>query len=627
MIKRPDEYAHNNPDYAIADSHSVRGGGRVVANMAALYAIPTDLLKQHVTEVWVTSEGAPYRLVDITNKGQSSGWVKDASYVGKTITNVSYNADNGTLTFTFNDNSTYVTGDIRGEAGVSGINYLGDYSAATTYNHRDCVISAVDGNNYFCKVDNVVDKEPSANPTEWALFILRGAPGAAGKKVLLQKSPTHVEWQHEGDATWTPLVPIADITGADGREVELRTTATHLQWRLADGVWADLLSLNTLQGNVLMAENITLNIPGRTLGKYNHGDTIQCAGKTVEATLRDIAIQATAPSNTLSVSITHVNGSVATSIPFNQKNPTISFVAVFNSTVTGGASIASMKLEYRRGNGAWTTTSFDMSDAGDNCLVDISGVSGTYNTDRYQFKFTAVASNGLSTETYVERTPTAYAPPTISQINTIVATREIGDVSSTLRYTVAQSAQSGVLIVDKKYQLWNGTAWVDVADITGANQAHNSAALKDNLQIKYRGYVVSSIDNANQSPVYSAETIISLSYHRYIGSGSAVPTGADNAARRTAIIGYNPTATAIAAGEFNYNTGSTNKTFFLCLPPGLVVDSVLDTTANANISFTTVSNYEMNDAGGNPRIYKMYSLTLGAAYSSTHNWRIKYKLG
>lgn len=627
MIHRPDEYKHNNPNYAIVDSESVRGGGRIVATLAALYTIPNDLLKELVTEVWVASENAPYRLVNINNKNTAEGWEKDSSYIGKTITEVSYNAVNGTLTFTFNDNSTYITGDIRGEAGVSGINYLGDYSAITTYNHRDCVISPIDGNNYYCRIDNVLDKEPSTNSTEWTLFVLRGAPGAPGKKVLLQRTATHIDWKHEGDVAWTTLIPIAEITGADGREVELQVTATHLQWRYAGSNWSDLLALSTLQANVLMAENITLNIPGRTLGRYNHGDTILCAGKTIEATLRDIAIQATAPNNTFNVNITHVNNVEVSNIPFNQKDPIVSFVAVYNSVVTGGAAIESMKLEYRRGNGLWIETNFNIDDANNDCLIDIDGTSGMYNIDRYQFRFTATANNGLSTETYVEHTPTAYAPPTIAQVNNIITTREIGNVSSTLRYSVAQSAQSGVSIVDKKYQLWNGISWIDVADITGNDQVHSDATLKDNLQIRYRGYVISSIDDVNQSPIYSLETIINLSYRRYIGSGSTVPTGVDPAARRTAIIGYNPTSIIIAAGEFNYNTGNTNKVFFLCLPPGLVIDNVLDTTANANISFTTVNDYDMYDADNNIRTHKMYSLILGEAYSSTHNWRIKYKLG
>jgi hypothetical protein len=76
MIRRPDEYGHNNPDYAIADSDSVRGGGRVVADLTALYALSskTDQLKVRVTRVWVIAEATYYVLKDLTNVSNADGW-------------------------------------------------------------------------------------------------------------------------------------------------------------------------------------------------------------------------------------------------------------------------------------------------------------------------------------------------------------------------------------------------------------------------------------------------------------------------------------------------------------------------------------------------------------------------
>ncbi len=74
MIKRPDEYGHNNPDYAMVDAGAVRGGGRVVANLTALYAIPLDLLKERVTKVYVTAETITYVLKDIANYNNANGW-------------------------------------------------------------------------------------------------------------------------------------------------------------------------------------------------------------------------------------------------------------------------------------------------------------------------------------------------------------------------------------------------------------------------------------------------------------------------------------------------------------------------------------------------------------------------
>jgi hypothetical protein len=78
-IKRPDIYEHNNPVLAIVDSDFLRGGGRVVADLTALYALSSnsDQLKERVTKVWVTAESAYYILIDDTNIGNSNGWEEE----------------------------------------------------------------------------------------------------------------------------------------------------------------------------------------------------------------------------------------------------------------------------------------------------------------------------------------------------------------------------------------------------------------------------------------------------------------------------------------------------------------------------------------------------------------------
>jgi hypothetical protein len=80
-IKRPDIYEHNNPVLSIADSDFVRGGGRVVADLTALYALSSnsDQLKERVTKVYVTSETAYYILIDDANIGNSNGWLEESS--------------------------------------------------------------------------------------------------------------------------------------------------------------------------------------------------------------------------------------------------------------------------------------------------------------------------------------------------------------------------------------------------------------------------------------------------------------------------------------------------------------------------------------------------------------------
>ena len=81
MIRRPDEYVHQNDSNAIVDELNVRGGRRVVANLAELYALSSipDKLAEQITIVRVVNEDKNYRLVDKNNIGNASGWIIDLS--------------------------------------------------------------------------------------------------------------------------------------------------------------------------------------------------------------------------------------------------------------------------------------------------------------------------------------------------------------------------------------------------------------------------------------------------------------------------------------------------------------------------------------------------------------------
>jgi hypothetical protein len=72
--------------------------------------------------------------------------------------------------------------------------------------------------------------------------------GASGKKVLLQKSATHLQWKHEDDAEWIDLVPLSELKGLDAVNVEFQATATHIQWRYIDGAWQNLFVLSSFAG-------------------------------------------------------------------------------------------------------------------------------------------------------------------------------------------------------------------------------------------------------------------------------------------------------------------------------------------------------------------------------------------
>lgn len=70
----------------------------------------------------------------------------------------------------------------KGDTGVAGINYLGDWVGSTTYVERD-VVRSTDGNAYYCQVATAdVGVLPQDNPTDWSLFVMKGATGDKGDK-------------------------------------------------------------------------------------------------------------------------------------------------------------------------------------------------------------------------------------------------------------------------------------------------------------------------------------------------------------------------------------------------------------------------------------------------------------
>lgn len=75
------------------------------------------------------------------------------------------------------------------------------------------------------------------------LIALADLKGADGQQVELRTNATHIQWRL-GAGTWTDLIALSALKGADGREIQLQKSATHIQWRyVGDAGWTDLVPL------------------------------------------------------------------------------------------------------------------------------------------------------------------------------------------------------------------------------------------------------------------------------------------------------------------------------------------------------------------------------------------------
>ena len=81
------------------------------------------------------------------------------------------------------------------------------YTKTTWVNDQEPAISAINLN----KIEQGIEDAHGLAGTP-------GEDGADGREVLLQKSATHVQWQYEGDVSWTNLIALSDITGPQGEQ-------------------------------------------------------------------------------------------------------------------------------------------------------------------------------------------------------------------------------------------------------------------------------------------------------------------------------------------------------------------------------------------------------------------------
>jgi hypothetical protein len=259
MIRRPDEYGHNNPDYAIADSDSVRGGGRVVADLAALYALSskTDQLKVRVTRVWVTAEGKYYVLKDIANVGNSNGWEIEVTGGGSTIIY-----------------STDIEADKLSTTKVSAIKTLYDWAvgkfqsvlvsgtinSTSILGSGDIVIDAgsVDYDDLTDKPQiNSVELSGNKTTTDLNLDIYTGATAPANptERVQWLDTTSGIKYEYVLD-TWVELGPQSTAVQGGG------LTAVNTD--------SSLTGVGTVESPLSVAHNTTTGIQGGAVGDYQH---------------------------------------------------------------------------------------------------------------------------------------------------------------------------------------------------------------------------------------------------------------------------------------------------------------------------------------------------------------------
>lgn len=612
----------------------------------------------------------------------------------------------------------YVVTGFEGPAGVSGVNYTGDYIPESTYQPRDVVrisnpLNPLLGNSYYCRSTvPVTGVEPGITEgweVSWHIFTLRGAPGANGytpvlgidyfngtdgREVVLGKSSTAIQWKYLGEEAWVDLIQISELvesvlnyydisvtsiitgyTGYNSTDKEITILGTlnigdrylldHPTNKSVSGVYTcdlnfidngtglnmssltllvDYRGLNTIRVKSVgvlynsydgynvstvgfvksstpgLSSDLTVNLSGGKLfGCIASGTTIPM-GTSLENLIRQAAIESIPPTASISA---------VGNIPYNATTGSLTLNLVASSN-NPGATITGFVIDFSRGD----TNTWDILYSGSpkaSHPVNLDTQLAINNTLSFKYRLSVTDSLGSTKEVSITVTPSAYAPPTCNI--SISGTREMGNASVDLNGQISRVAQNGVNVLsyELQYKVDSGS-WIQISKVDYAtppaipiaiNLNHNSSAISQGTpsSVYYRVIVICTSATGNQPTTLSLGSI-NFTYYRYSGAVTAIPTGVDSLARRQAVIGSTPVAQPISAGTFIFQTGNIQKNFFICLPPGLRVSSILDTTANATVTPNPLVAYTMQDGGGNDRVHNMYGITLGQAFSSSHNWTI-----
>ena len=364
------------------------------------------------------------------------------------------------------------------------------------------------------------------------------------------------------------------------------------------------------------AADVFVSLPfGKTVGRFISGDTIPAAGKTAEEVFNLIAQEPIAPTVSLSSS---------TSILFNQT--AISNELVFAKTInTLGANVATAVLQWRRNNsGAWTTL---MSNTGTSTYTH-SLTDSAFNTQPFNYQYIVTDSAGATATATLTLTPQSYQSPSISfsapasslsigiESNQI---RERGNTSSVLQGSTSRN-RINVPVSGFQYAVsFNGGSYTNIG--TAGSLAAAGGSFTNFTDTSITSSATSAIYRVSVTDSYTTATAsynITYKYVIFYGPSAVAPS---NSAGVRALSSKRFTD---AGNTFTLNTGAAQTIFTVAIPATMSLTQVLDLDAlNANITANYVlSTFNVNDGGGTPVAYKIYTLTNAIPYSADHRHQI-----
>lgn len=234
-----------------------------------------------------------------------------------------------------------------------------------------------------------------------------------------------------------------------------------------------------------------------------------------------------------------------------------------------------------------------------------------------------IPSKGMTPEEFAKDIATEYIPPSFTSFN-VTPQPSIVEVGTTISgsrtFTWNITPNDGVITDIDILDITAGTVLLAGAPNNGsALQAITSKTFTANGETQtWRA----KANVAGKAHLNSAAKTITARFNRYWGPVANLPANvSDGAANRNYSEALTTGVHNNGTNTFTLATGTTHNTMVVILPPGKTITSVIDTT-NLNLDLTAnyiLSTIKVNDAGGNPHNYNMYTFTNAGAYSTSAN--------
>lgn len=255
--------------------------------------------------------------------------------------------------------------------------------------------------------------------------------------------------------------------------------------------------------------------------------------------------------------------------------------------------------------------------SGESCTFDsdiLVSLGGGKTFGRYEDGDTIPASGLTSCE--VIQLATAEPQNPSASLSASPSTIETGTVNVSVSLNFSYTINNPTATIDTvslEFRRGNTGSWTVLSTDTGLTNYNHNFVNATADQINYR-YVVT--DTLGYSTTVTRN--VNFSYKVFYGPSSSQPIS-------SAAVRALPSNRFTSAGNtFTLNTGDTEVIFSVAMPATESITEVLDLDAlNANITSEYVNNpFNVDDAGGNPVAYNVYTMTIAIPYSSNHRHQV-----